>query len=103
MWRPRLRRLPLALVGTAQPDRAVSGDVTERGERLDDLVRDPGEVCHVWRKHAAMTLCGIPRIELAPRYRHSRGYTGGTTCACGRPICATCHERAQTILGRSGP
>jgi hypothetical protein len=99
----RLRRLSVALVGSPRPDRPMSSDLTDHVERLDDLVRGPDEVCHVWRKHVAMTLCGIPRIELAPKHRHSRDYTGGTTCTCGRRICATCHERAQAILGWSGP
>src|SRR3954453_5886727 len=103
MRRSYLRRLPLTLVGSPRPDRAMSSDVTDHVERLGDLVRDPDEVCHVWRKRVAMTLCGIPRIELAPKHKHSHNYTGGTTCTCGRPICATCHEHAQAILGRSGP
>jgi hypothetical protein len=58
-------------------------------DHLGDLVRDPDDVCHVFRDNSEIAYCGIPRRETHVHY----GDVPWTLrydyrcAACGGPLC----------------
>lgn len=71
-------------------------------DHLRDLVRDPDDVCHVFREGSERAHCGIPRSEVTHIHYGGvpRDYLFDYRCPqCGGPLCRPCWD---VILRRGG-